>query len=169
MAFLETLETITNNIGEKANNAMEISKLNSKLSGINKTILATKKELGNYCWEQYQHGNMLDDKITELCDKIKACNEDMARIKTDIEKIKEMTPKIIPKKVKPVCPECGEPAEDGMRFCGACGAEIIVPENETASAEAEVVPEEEAPVFCSKCGAKAAAGMNFCPKCGNKL
>lgn len=169
MAFLDTLETITNNIGEKANNAVEISKLNNKLSAANKTIAATKKELGNYFWEQFQHGKTFDAKSTEMCEKIKACMGDIERIKAEIEKIKAETPPIIPKKVKPVCPNCGEPAEEGMNFCGACGADLTPPQEEIVAAVAEVVPEEEAPVFCSKCGEKAIGAMNFCAKCGNKL
>lgn len=168
MAFLDTLETITNNIGEKANNAMEISKLNSKLSAANKSILAVKKEMGNYCWEQYSHGKRFDDKLNSLCEKIKASQEDIERIKADIEKIKEETPPIIPKKVKPVCPKCGEPAEDGMKFCGVCGTEITPPE-EIIDVEAEELSDAEASVFCTKCGTKAIGEMNFCSKCGNKL
>ncbi|MBQ1742967.1 MAG: zinc ribbon domain-containing protein, partial [Oscillospiraceae bacterium] len=46
------------------------------------------------------------------------------------------------------CANCGEEIEEGMRFCGTCGAPV---------------PQEKA---CVSCGAKIPLKMKFCPECG---
>lgn len=46
------------------------------------------------------------------------------------------------------CPKCGIEVEDGMKFCGECGAKL--PQSKT----------------CPKCGAIAAATAKFCGECG---
>jgi hypothetical protein len=54
-----------------------------------------------------------------------------------------------------VCPKCGTAAAPGVKFCGACGSPVAVPE----SAE---------PV-CQSCGAKQDRGAKYCPRCGKPL
>lgn len=48
-----------------------------------------------------------------------------------------------------MCPQCGQPAAQGARFCQQCGSKL---------------PAEPGP--CASCGAPLAAGMRFCPACG---
>lgn len=52
------------------------------------------------------------------------------------------------------CKNCGQPVQDGARFCSHCGTEI--------SAEA-------ATRFCAACGAKLDPSEQFCHSCGKKI
>jgi membrane protease subunit (stomatin/prohibitin family) len=51
------------------------------------------------------------------------------------------------------CPNCGAINEQGIKFCGECGAKLGAP----------------AKAFCGECGAENAPGVKFCGSCGAKL
>ena len=54
------------------------------------------------------------------------------------------------------CPKCGASIAAGAKFCGACGAPVILPEQPAAA-------------FCSQCGTKNESGAKFCKSCGEPL
>lgn len=56
------------------------------------------------------------------------------------------------------CPQCGQPAAAGDKFCTACGAALTVP---AASGAAGVA--------CRHCGNPLAAGDRFCAACGKPV
>jgi rRNA maturation endonuclease Nob1 len=48
------------------------------------------------------------------------------------------------------CPKCGKPiAQDGLKFCPACGAPLMA--------------------TCQKCGSAFPVGTKFCTNCGGTL
>lgn len=49
------------------------------------------------------------------------------------------------------CPSCGNPVQEGARFCSGCGAKL------------------QTKAFCPACGAEVAAGAAFCSMCGTKI
>lgn len=54
------------------------------------------------------------------------------------------------------CPHCGQDTPAGKKFCGHCGARLVVqlPPKVCSSCGAENQPDQQ---FCSSCGAKLAA------------
>lgn len=55
-----------------------------------------------------------------------------------------------------VCKKCGAVLSTGVKFCGSCGAPVIV-------------EEKLAERFCPSCGTKNNAAAKFCENCGAKL
>jgi membrane protease subunit (stomatin/prohibitin family) len=51
-----------------------------------------------------------------------------------------------------LCPKCGSQNPAGVKFCGECGAKMVV----------STVP-------CPQCGEKVAEGAKFCPNCGTAM
>jgi membrane protease subunit (stomatin/prohibitin family) len=51
-----------------------------------------------------------------------------------------------------LCPKCGSQNPVGAKFCGECGAKLVV----------STVP-------CPQCGEKVAEGAKFCPNCGSAM
>ena len=58
------------------------------------------------------------------------------------------------------CPQCGQPAAAGDKFCAACGAALTVPVPAASGA---------AGVACRHCGNPLAAGDRFCAACGKPV
>lgn len=50
-----------------------------------------------------------------------------------------------------ICPNCNEPIQEGDKFCGNCGTEILQPN------------------VCPECGMVLNEGMRFCPNCGYEV
>lgn len=63
-----------------------------------------------------------------------------------------LNPSSAPQKAEQICPKCGTKNDPSMRFCGACGNELI-----------------HGTVSCPHCGAQIPAGMKFCGACGKPL
>lgn len=168
MAFLDTLGTITDNIGKKANNAVEVSKINGKISAEAKNILELKQELGEYCFEQYKAGQLTDADVILKCEAIKIAEENIRSMKAEVKNLKDSSPKsIIPKKVPVVCPNCGVEMKPEMKFCGICGRELKAFEPAPEMEVLEAIPDNKK--TCPDCGEIWGSKILFCGKCGKKL
>lgn len=169
MAFLDKLNTIAKNVGEKTGDAIEITKLNAKISSEKSAMGELYKQLGEKIYEKYAAGAYQDADMAELfaavdahrasiaeaegkIDSIKAENEAKAQAAAEAQAAEKAAP------AGAVCPGCGTPAAEGVKFCNQCGTKLEAP-----------APVAEAKKFCTNCGAEAVAGVKFCSQCGSKI
>lgn len=117
-AFFENLgKTVgrtMNTVGKKTDNFIEIQKLNSKASSLERQCEKCMMDLGEVIFQRYQAGALQDEELIPLC-------EELLQTKRELEKYQEA---IAGKKGQEICPACGQYAPKGAAFCPACG-EII--------------------------------------------
>ena len=162
MAFFDKLNKLVKDTGDKANELMEIGKLNSKIITEKSAISTVKEQMGEYVWAKYQEGAAFDEQLSEYCASIQASLEAIAELQSQIDALKAPKEEEAPK--APACPACGTAVSEDAKFCPSCGAKLEAP----APAEE---PAEEAPaeIKCPECEASNPAGTNFCSGCGTKL
>ena len=80
------MQNFFNKIGKTASEAA--SKAGSKASELME-IGNTKKDIGAYCYELFEAGDIKDPRIEELCEQIKAYSEEIEALEAEIEEVKE--------------------------------------------------------------------------------
>lgn len=75
--------------GNKAGELVEIGKLKGKISSKKQNIDIAKKEIGQYCFDLFGDGKIEDDKILELCGRIKMYGEEIEELEEQIRVAKE--------------------------------------------------------------------------------
>ena len=165
MALFDKINTIAKNVGEKTGEAIEITKLNAKISGEKSAMAELYKQLGEKIYEKYAAGAYQDADMTELFAAVDARRANIAEAEDKIKAIKEenqaRTQTVAPEQAASagaVCPGCGAAVAEGVKFCNQCGTKLEVS-----------VPAAEAKKFCTNCGAEAACGVKFCSQCGSKI
>ena len=137
MAFIDNLTSFANTVGDWANNAIESSKLNMKISGEEKKIAEYTRGIGALLVERLDAGENFGDEVAALYDSIKASRDVIAAARADLEANRQeaeaMKQAFIPE--EPVCPACGTAVDANANFCPQCGAKI----------EVDPAPAEEAP------------------------
>ena len=99
MGFFDQLGDVAKNIGksagdfakqvgDKTNDALEISKLNTKISAENAEIEKEKKKLSDALFERFARGEEVPDEVKEFCDNIKSHLLNIDGFKEEIEKVK---------------------------------------------------------------------------------
>ena len=99
MGFFDQLGDVAKNIGksagdfakqvgDKTNDALEISKLNTKISAENAEIEKEKKKLSDALFERFARGEEVPEEVTEFCDNIKSHLLNIDGFKEEIEKVK---------------------------------------------------------------------------------
>lgn len=76
-------------VGEKANDALEITKLNAKISAEKVEIEKEMKKISEALFEKFSKGEEVPEEIREFCDNIKTRYANIDAIKEEIEKIKD--------------------------------------------------------------------------------
>lgn len=163
MALLDKLNHIAKNIGDKTSDAIELTKLNSKLNTEKGIFSDLMKDLGEVCYDCYKEGGSLSPETEELCEKageqeqvIEAVQAEIARIRSESEKEEPVPEEPDCVSISPdtiLCPLCHFVNPGENLFCQQCGKKL------------ETVPE---PRICASCGSQLPDEARFCGKCGAK-
>ncbi|XID94096.1 zinc-ribbon domain-containing protein [Paenibacillaceae bacterium WGS1546] len=166
---------------EKAQQTVEITKLNSQISGKRKEIEKLFGAIGQSAYECYSVQEMADieERIKPHCDQITAIHEEIALLDARIKALRNEKDCI-----------CGKRVSEDTRFCPSCGhpfpvvvektpiqVEAYVPEEEEDGAAEEGAPEAAEAVaeeavrqdgrqVCQNCGTPLYADSHYCPACG---
>lgn len=100
-------------------------------------------QLGDYAYEEIKNGNIKDSEMEKIADEIAALQ------KNYYDEIMQS----IPDKEDKVCPDCGKPYKEGVKFCSSCGMNI----EEFYSKNLKI---------CDKCHSNIDADSNYCTICG---
>jgi len=159
MAFFDKLNDLAKNVGDKANGAIETTKLNSKINTEKAEIAEEFKKIGEHYYTKHTAGETIDSEIEEFITSIDSHKTVIMEIETQIRALKEETATTHAPMASIgnlVCPTCGKPNKQGTKFCCECGGKLDVP----------VQPQ---PRVCPSCKAVVGEGINFCSECGTRI
>ena len=170
MAFLNKLGDFARNIGDKAADTIEITKLGSKINTEQTAITACMRQIGEIYYQKYQDGEALDPAAAEIFVTINGHYQTIADAQAEIDRIKAenaaaaaaaATPAPAPVPAPAAegipCSACGAANPAGTKFCSTCGNKLESP---------APVPENR---VCPDCGAQVSLSSKFCGKCGYKF
>ena len=159
MAFFDKLNQVAKNIGDRTTDAIETTKLNSKIAA---EKLAANEELlkiGRHYYDLYLTGQT-DEAVLEYCQAAKSHLDTADQLQAEIDRIKAENEAQKQSAAVPAhgaaCPSCGTALPAGTKFCSGCGSKI------------EAAPATSQNVFCTGCGAELPAGTKFCNSCGQR-
>ena len=163
MEFFDKLNQVAKNIGDKTNDAIETTKLNSKINAERSAAAEDLKKIGEHYYNLFAASGEAAPEVLEFCQSAKAHYDAAAEAQDEIERIKaeNEAEKAAPAPAAPagaVCPSCGTANGAGTKFCQNCGMKLEAP--------APVQPQERK---CPGCGAAVALGVKFCSECGQRM
>ena len=71
--------------GNKAGELIEVGKLKNRISSQKQDAGLAMKEIGEYYYGLYLEGQVTDERVISLCDRIKACNDEIANLEKQIQ------------------------------------------------------------------------------------
>lgn len=174
MAFLDRLNDIAKNIGDKTNDAIETTRLNSKIRSEQEAAAGDLQKIGEHYYNLFVVGGEAAPEVLEFCQSAKAHYDAAAEGQAEIERIRRETEApAAPAAAAPsasapaasapaaagmACPSCGASNAPGTKFCQSCGAKLETPP-----------PDEREQKTCPNCGSAMEPGVKFCPQCGAKV
>lgn len=130
MDFINKLGGFAKSMGSKTNDLLEIGRLNSRIHAEEDAIDQHKFDLGDYMWEKFQSGVVLDERASVICTAIRerenaihAMREEIATIKSTQDAPPRQEPRQ-PAAAAETCPVCGGEVAAGCKFCGDCGTQL---------------------------------------------
>lgn len=152
MAFFDKLNDFAKNVGDKTKDAMETSKLNTKIRTEKAAIETTYKKIGELFYQKYASGEFHYEEAGELFTAIDNSNAAIVELEAEIEKIR------IEKEAKDAEREAEKAARATQNVPPARAAQNIPPVQAAPSG-----------IICPGCGAQNAAGAVFCGGCGSRI
>ena len=151
---------LARNIGDKATEAIETTKLNSKINAEKNEIAECLRGIGAIYYGKHQAGEATDGEIAELLSSIDGHNKIIEETQAEIARIQEESAALAAsaegdggaQSVK--CAACGEENPIGTKFCAECGEKLEPPAAEKP---------------CPSCGAQVSAAGKFCGACGYRF
>lgn len=168
MAFFDKLSDMAKNIGDKTGDAIETTKLGSKIKAEHEAAGEELKKIGAFYYERFAQGCEVAPEVQEACQAAKAHYDAAAEAQAEIDRIKaeneaaRAAAESVPAQATGqeqegiTCPNCGATNPDGTKFCCGCGSKLEV-------------PAAPAGPTCPICGAANTPGTKFCCECGAKL
>lgn len=118
MEFFDELgKTITDaadKVGKKTEQVIEIQRVKTQISSMERNIEKNISELGEIIYEKYQLGEELDQEFIPVCEEIQRRKVLLEQYKEEVAEMKGLKR----------CEECGEPQEKDAVFCKKCGARL---------------------------------------------
>jgi ribosomal protein L40E len=160
MPLFDSLSKIAKTVGDqasiatkKANEAIEVAKVNSLINTEEEKIEKLKAEIGNIVFQKFENSEEVYPEVIDVCNNIISIKEEIAALNQKIIKIKNIK----------ICASCSAEIALDAPFCQKCGAkqEVLVVEDATFE---EVVTET-----CPGCGAEITEETIFCSSCGAKV
>lgn len=132
MAFLEKLQTATQNLVSSADTKIDITKLNIKINDEKDTIKTAKTKLGELLWVEIEEGKMQPSGAMEIvCQQIREAQDRISKMELEISrlragaKVENATSKAAKEAEQIACPQCGAMVDKSSRFCPACGFMLL--------------------------------------------
>ena len=177
MPLFNKLSGIAKNLGDKASEALEVNRLNGKITAEKNAAAECMRKIGDFYYARFEAGESCDPGISELLAEIVGHNNAVKDTQAEIARIQaenaqnqaaRTASESAPAAPAPTpaqdpvmaaatvaCPSCGAQLPADAKFCRECGAKIETPE-----AKENVCPE---------CGAVIPEGGKFCGDCGAKI
>lgn len=156
MAFFDKLNDIAKNIGDKTTDAIETTKLNSRISGERTAINELMLQIGEYYYKKYISEGAIDADVSQIMTGIDQHNAAIKELEIQLEAIRtqaSVASSSVTNEDEIICPACGKQNTVGNKFCQDCGNKLVQPQ----------------PKSCPSCGAVVADGLKFCGKCGSRI
>ena len=96
---------------EKSSQAVEITKINFKISEIESEVKKAYTELGTKLYSEYKNGAEINEELKLICEEIDKKADCLEEYKNQIEEIKEIK----------ICKNCGEKNVCEANYCQKCG------------------------------------------------
>jgi len=154
MALFNKIGNFARSVSDKTGDKLEISKLKAQIRSNDDDIEELKLKLGDYIWNKFDSGVIMDEKATEICMAIRQSVLDSAACQQEIDSIRAA------QEAARYQADMEAEARSEMR---AQSAELF---NEVRTFAAPSAPQFSA---CPLCGAPTSSDSRFCGNCGTRL
>jgi hypothetical protein len=89
MAFLDKLSSVAKDMTEKAGDAVEVTKLKSKVSKEKSAIEEVLQKIGGYYLDKFIAGEEMDEAVAVMCKEITDHNKTIDDLMNQIAVVKE--------------------------------------------------------------------------------
>lgn len=113
--FVKKTKEATISVGKKANDLVEITKINLEIVDLENDIDDLYKEIGIFVFNSYKNGTEIPESIKDKC-KI---------IEEKSLKVMELKQKASDYKSTVFCPKCKTENDRANQFCSYCGQKIL--------------------------------------------
>jgi hypothetical protein len=124
-AFFEKMGDSLKNLGNRASDSIEISKLNGKIKAEKAAIAELQGQIGAYYYRRHEAGQAGDPGAAEWIAAIDSHNAAVAELQAEIARIQAEAETPAPEAPQgapaALCAQCGQGNPPGTKFCGACG------------------------------------------------
>jgi hypothetical protein len=159
MAFLDKLGELARTAADKANDGLEINRINSDIVIQKGNINEYQRELGMYYWAKFVMGDQLDEEATAICDKIVKAQDRIKELEAEIEQVKADREAEKAERAEQKRLEAEAAAQEAAERAAQKAAE--------AAGDVEITDADgEVGRFCGGCGAPLLEGQKFCGACG---
>jgi ribosomal protein L40E len=146
------------------NGVLEIQNLKDQTESLNTHKKSALEELGTIIYTNISQGLSEEEKVKEMCDLIKAIDNQVKEKEGEILKISNKIKESI-LRLKPLPPcDCGTELYEGIKFCYHCGKKVV--KNMKGEKEENGKKKSTNEKVCIQCGKLLPKDSNFCNHCG---
>ncbi len=124
MDLMDKVNEIARMVGDKANELVEVGKLNLKMNQENAAVESLQKQIGEIAFGKFRSGDELDPEIEDLCIKIEKHKRTMAETQRELNRKKASSDDPIDMAAMGYCPYCGASLAKNAAFCSQCGQKV---------------------------------------------